>query len=158
MGYIYILDGSKTSGAAAPKDLLTFIPGAGNIVKVVGVKIGSQNANALGPVTFQFGSYSGDVTGSSLTPVPWDQAAPTGAASSGGRPATMTAKGTVTVNGSGFAYQTQWSFQRVSFVDLWFVDTPFVVPAGASPNIWGVRKTIGLDSDIWTFELRVMEG
>lgn len=153
MPYTYILDGSTTAGKAAPADILSFIPGAGNIVKVVGIKIGSQGANALGPVTFAFGSLDSGVTGSTLTPIPHDQNALAAASFN----ATLTAKGTVTSNGGTLTRVTQWSFQQVSFVDLWFPDTPIILPPSAS-TIWAIRKTIGADTNVWSLELRVQEG
>lgn len=150
-GYIYLLDGSTTAGKAAPADILTLKPIAGSVVKVIGIKFGSQGANALGPVTFSFGGLSSDVTGSSLTPIPHDQNLSVNFSVA----ATTTAKGTVTGNGGTLTRITQWSAQQVSFVDLWFPDAPIVL----APNtLYGVRKTIGADVNVWSLELRIQEG
>ena len=151
MGFRYTLDGSKATGTVAPFDLMTFIPGAGNIVKVVGFQFGSQSANALGPVTFDFGSYSGDITGSALTLIPWDQL-------NALSPTTTAKYQTTGGNGSGFAYKMRWSAQQISHIGPVFFDKPFILPRGGSPNIWGVRKTIGADNFVWSFELYIEEG
>lgn len=149
MPYIYRVGGELTAGHVAPWTFLTFIPGASNIVKLVGIEFGCNGANALGPVEWQLGLLSADVTGSAFTPVPWDQV--------GAHASTLTAKSTVTADTGALSnVLLKLAFQQITSKTIWFPSD--ARPSWSGTGVIGLRKTVGPDTFTWDVAVYLAEG
>lgn len=147
--YVYRVGGELTAGHAAPWTFLTFIPGASNIVKLVGIEIASNGPNSLGAVEWQLGQLSADVTGTGFTPIPWDQV--------GARAATLTAKSTVTADtGTLSNVVIKLALQQITSKTIWFPSDSRPQWSGTNPI--GLRKTVGADTFTWDVAVYLSEG